>query len=89
MIQINDGQRFVTDPLEATRIAFLVEESDVGTSFGSYLGQQDYTFSKDDVGRLGEIVMEMSPGFVSWRFGSIFCDLRKKYPDKTPYRIVE
>ena len=86
---LNEGQRFTTDPIEALRTAFLVQEEDVGSTMSQYLGSQDYTFVESDVGRLGELVQNMSPGFVSWRFGSIFTDLRKKYPDPTPYVKVE
>lgn len=85
MNQLNDGQRHVIDNLEATRIAFLVEEDDVGQTVPSYLGQSDYTFQPDDVGRLVEVVMEKSPGFQAWGFGSVFADLRKQYPDPKPY----
>lgn len=85
MNQLNDGQRHVIDNLEAIRIAFLVEESDVGQSVPQYLGQTDYTFQPDDVGRLVEVVMEKSPGFQAWGFGSVFADLRKQYPDPKPY----
>ena len=85
MIPLNQGRRFLTDPVDALRTAALVEESDVGTTMGQYLGQSDYTFVKQDVGRLLEVVQNMSPGFMSWRFGSIFCDLRAKYPDPIPY----
>lgn len=85
MKQLNDGQRHVIDNIEATRIAFLVEESDVSQSVPQYLGQTDYTFQSDDIGRLVEVTMEKSPGFQSWNFGSVFADLRKKYPDPKPY----
>lgn len=85
MNQLNDGQRHEVDEYPATRIAFLVEETDVGIEQGQYLGQHNYTFEPKDVGRLVEVVMEKSPGFVSWQFGSIFRDLRDKYPDPFPY----
>lgn len=85
MHQLNDGQRYMTDPLDCLRIACLVEETDVGETFGSYLGQHDYTFEQKDVGRLIEIVQNYSPGFVSWGFGSKFDDLRKQYPNPFPY----
>lgn len=50
-----------------------------------YLGQYDYTFEQEDVGRLIEVVQDMSPGFMSWRFGSSFEDLRLQHPDPFPY----
>lgn len=89
MIPLHDGRRFVTDPLEALRISALVDSDDVGTTMGQYLGQHDYTFEEKDVGRLIEVIQNMSPGFVSWGFGSIFSDLREKYPDPFPYIRVE
>lgn len=89
MIQLNNGQRYVTDPFEALRIACLVGEDDVGETQSMYLGQHDYTFEKKDVGRLIEVIQNMSPGFVSWGFGSVFADLRDKYPDPFPYVKVE
>ena len=89
MHQLNDGQRYITDPLECKRIAFLVEETDVGTSQPMYLGQEDYTFEPKDVGRLVEVVLEYSPGFMSWGFGSIFAELRQQYPNPFPYAKVE
>ena len=89
MNQLNDGQRYLTDPLDALRIAFLVEETDVGETLEMYLGQQDYTFEQKDVGRLIEVVQNYSPGFVSWGFGSIFDDLRQQYPNPFPYAKVE
>lgn len=85
MNQLNDGQRHTVDNIEASRIAFLVEESDVGTAVPSYLGQSEYTFQPDDVNRLVEVVMEKSPGAMCWYFGSIFKDLRQQYPDPKPY----
>lgn len=85
MNQLNDGRRHEIDNIEATRIAFLVEESDVGQSVPQYLGQTEYTFQADDVGRLVEVVMEKSPGFQAWGFGSVFADLRKQYPESKPY----
>lgn len=85
MNQLNDGQRHTVDNIEAIRIAFLVEESDVGNTVPLYLGQTDYTFQPDDVNRLVEVVMEKSAGYQSWYFGSIFSDLRKQYPDSKPY----
>ena len=89
MNQLNDGDRYMTDPLDCKRIPFLVEETDVGTSQPMYLGQHDYTFEQKDVGRLVEVVLEYSPGFMSWGFGSIFDKLRKQYPDPFPYAKVE
>lgn len=89
MHQINNGERFVTDPLECLRTAFLVEETDVGLSLGSFHGAKEYTFQPDDVGRLVEVITEMSPGFISWGFGSIFADLRTKYPETKPYAKAE
>lgn len=89
MRQLNDGERFMTDPLECKRIAFLVEETDVGQTQEMYLGQQDYTFEPKDVGRLVEVVLDYSPGFMSWGFGSKFTELRQKYPDPFPYAKVE
>lgn len=89
MKKLNEGQRFVTDPIEAKRTAYLVEVADVGKEVPGYLGQSTYTLTESDVGRLVEVVINYSPGFVSWRFGSIFCDLRKQYPDPKPYRKEE
>lgn len=85
MKQLNDGRVFITDHLDVKRIAFLVEETDVGRVEPQYLGQQDYEFKPTDVGRLVEVVLDVSPGFVSWGFGSVFTDLREKYPDTQPY----
>jgi len=82
---LNDGRQFVTDPMESLRTAALVEEEDVGSTMGQYLGQHDYTFEQKDVGRLIELIENMSPGFMSWGFGSIFSDLREKYPNPFPY----
>lgn len=89
MHALNQGRQFLTDPPDCSRVAALVEESDVGSALPGYLGQQEYTFTKQDVGRLLETVENFSPGFFSWRFGSIFCDLRKQYPDPTPYRVSD
>ena len=88
MKQLNDGRVYITDHLDMSRIAFLVEETDIGRVEPHYLGQQDYTFQEDDVGRLLEVVLDYSPGFVSWGFGSVFEDLRKQYPETKPY-VVE
>lgn len=85
MQQLNDGRRHEVDEYPATRIAFLVDETDVGLSQESYLGQHTYTFKQQDIGRLVEVVMDKSPGFVSWGFGSVFGDLRQQYPDPFPY----
>lgn len=89
MNQLNDGDRFMTDPFECRRIAFLVEETDVGTTQPMYLGQMDYTFEPKDVGRLLEVVLDYSPGFMSWGFGSKFSELRKQYPNPFPYAKVD
>ena len=89
MLKLNEGQRYVTDPIEASRTAYLVETSDVGVSQSGYLGQSVYTFQEDDVGRLIEVIRNYSPGFFSWSFGSIFSDLRKQYPDPKPYQQAE
>lgn len=75
----------MTDDVEVKRSAFLVEASDVGKSQAMYLGQTSYTFLEDDVGRLIEVVQNVSPGFISWWFGSSFKDLREQYPDPKPY----
>lgn len=86
MKKLNEGQRFTTDPVDASRTAYMVEESDVGKQQLNYLGyNQTYTFQADDVGRLIEVVRNMSPGSVSWYFGSMFSELRKQYPDAKPY----
>ena len=76
----------MTDPVDASRTAYVVEESDIGKQQVNYLGyNQAYTFQKDDVGRLIEVVRNMSPGSVSWYFGSVFANLRNQYPDPKPY----
>lgn len=85
MQALNQGRQFTTDPPGAKRVAALIEKDDVGSTLPMYLGQQDYTFTEEDVGRLIETVENMSPGFFSWHFGSIFNDLREKYPDPFPY----
>lgn len=82
---LNQGRQFTTDPVDALRTGALVESDDVGTTMGQYLGTEDYTFKQEDVGRMIEVVQNMSPGFMSWYFGSIFSDLREKYPDPIPY----
>lgn len=89
MYQLNDGRQYVTDHVDVKRTAFLVEDIDVGTGLWQYLGQGEYTFVYKDVGRLIEIVQDMSPGFMSWGFGSIFVDLREKHPDPFPYVKAE
>lgn len=85
MKALNQGRQYVTDDPQVRRVAALVEEEDVGCEMPMYLGQQDYTFTKNDVGRLIETVENVSPGFFSWSFGSIFKDLADKYPDPSPY----
>lgn len=85
MTPLNQGRRHVADHIDVLRTAALVEAADVGTTMSMYLGQQDYTFELKDVGRLVEVVQNMSPGFFSWGFVSIFADLREKYPDPFPY----
>lgn len=89
MKQLNKGRRFVCDPIEANRTAFIVEESDVGETQDMYLGQDEYTFEPKDVGRLVEVIQNMSPGSMCWWFGSVFSDLRKQYADPFPYVKVE
>lgn len=85
MQQLNNGRRFTTDHLDVLRIALLVEKEDVGSEFDMYLGQTSYTFGEKDIGRLIEVVQNMSPGFMSWGFGSIFKDLNQQYPNPFPY----
>ena len=85
MKKLGEPRRLVTDPIEVQRISFLVEETDVGKTQKMYLGQESYTFLPDDVGRLLEVVKNMSPGFMSWGFGSNFADLRELYPNPKPY----
>ena len=85
MLQLNQGRQYVTDPPKVRRMAALVEQEDVGSSMPMFLGQSDYTFRQEDVGRLIETTEEMSPGFFSWRFGSIFTDLMLQHPDPFPY----
>lgn len=85
MQALNQGRQFTTDPVGSKRVAALVEKDDVGSTLPMYLGQSDYTFTEEDVGRLIETTENMSPGFFSWKFGSIFDDLREKYPDPFPY----
>lgn len=85
MKKVGEARRHEIDSIEVQRIPFLVEESDVGKSQKMYLGQSPYTFLPDDVGRLLEVVKNVSPGFMSWKFGSIFPYLRKQYPETKPY----
>ena len=77
--------RLSSDPVDVVRLPVLVETSDVGKTQPNYLGQGSYTFLPDDVGRVVEITRNMSPGFTSWRFGSVFQEVREKYPDPKPY----
>lgn len=74
-----------SDPIDAVRLTFMVEAGDVGKTQPNYLGQGTYTFLADDVGRIVEITRNMSPGFTSWRFGSVFKEIRDAYPDPKPY----
>ncbi|AXC36501.1 hypothetical protein HOT57_gp57 [Pseudomonas phage phCDa] len=83
--KIGEPRRHEIDEVQVQRIAFLVEESDVGKTQKMYLGKDPYTFLPDDVGRLLEVVKNKSPGFMSWGFGSAFADLRKQYPETKPY----
>ena len=85
MKKVSKARRHEVDDEQVQRIAFLVEESDVGKTQKMYLGQQPYTFLADDVGRLLEVIKNVSPGFMSWKFGSIFPELRKQYPETKPY----
>lgn len=85
MHPLNQGRQYTTDHVDVRRVAALIEKDDVGSTLPQYLGQSDYTFTEQDVGRLIETTENMSPGFFSWKFGSIFDDLREKYPDPFPY----
>ena len=85
MKALNQGRQYVTDPPAVRRTAAIVEQEDVGCAMPMYLGQSDYTFEQRDVGRMIETVENMSPGFFSWGFGSIFLDLREAHPDPLPY----
>ena len=86
MKKIGEPRRHEIDAVEVQRIAFLVEESDVGKTQKMYLGRPEpYQFQPDDVGRLLEVVKNKSPGFMAWGFGSVFADLRKQYPETKPY----
>lgn len=87
MLKLNEGQRYVTDPVDVSRTAYMVEPQDVGITMGNFHGDKSYTFLADDAGRLVEVVRNMSPGFMSWGFGSLFSDLRQQYPETKPYRI--
>lgn len=89
MKPLNQGQRYVTDHVDVLRTAALIEPDDVGSTMGMYLGQHDYTFETKDVGRLIEVIQNMSPGFMSWGFGSIFSDLNEQHPDPSPYVKTE
>lgn len=86
MQKVSDARRHEGDGEQVQRVAFLVEESDVGKTQKMYLGQMPYTFLADDVGRLLEVIKNVSPGFMSWKFGSVFPDLRQKYPETKPYQ---
>lgn len=85
MQPLNQGRQYTTDAPQVRRVAALIEKDDVGSTLPMYLGQSDYTFTEQDVGRLIETTENVSPGFFSWKFGSIFDDLREKYPDPFPY----
>lgn len=85
MRRLNEFRQMFTDPPKAQRVAYLVEPTDVGVTQGFYLGQHNYVFVEDDVGRLVEVTKFMSPNSVSWRFGSVFKDLREQYPETKPY----
>lgn len=85
MKKIGESRPIVTDSVDVKRIPYLVEASDVGKAQPKYLGNQSYMFQEDDVGRLIEVVLGMSPGSMSWWFGSNHKDLREKYPDPKPY----
>lgn len=85
MKKVSEVRRHEIDEVEVQRIAYLVEESDVGKTQKQYLGQQPYTFLADDVGRLLEVIKNKSPGAMSWGFGSIFGDLRALHPETKPY----
>lgn len=89
MSPINEGRRYITDPIDVLRSAFLVEGSDVGTTLEFFHGTKEYTFLPDDVGRLGEVITGMSEDSISWGFGSIFADLRAEYPETKPYAKAE
>lgn len=88
-MKVISTDRDVTDDVAVKRIAVLVEASDVGKTQPNYLGQTSYTFAERDVGRLIEIVKNVSPGFTSWKFGTRFKELRDKYPDPYPYIAIE
>lgn len=88
MRKLNEGERYVTDHVDVVRTAYLVEPIDVGATIDHYHATQKYTFLADDVGRLVEVIRNMSPGSMSWGFGSVFAELRKQYPETKPY-VVE
>jgi hypothetical protein len=83
--KVSEIRRHEIDDVEVQRIAYIIEETDVGKTQKMYLGQMPYTFLADDVGRLLEVVKNKSPGFMSWGFGSIFKDLRQEHPETKPY----
>lgn len=85
MRKVSEPRRFTTDEVEVSRVAYVVEASDIGKTQKNYLGQEPYTFQEDDVGRLLEVVKNKSPGAMSWRFGSMFNDLVAEYPETKPY----
>lgn len=85
MRKVSEARRHEVDDVDVQRIAYVIEESDVGKTQKQYLGKQPYTFLADDVGRLLEVIKHKSPGFMSWGFGSIFGDLRQQYPETKPY----
>lgn len=87
MKKISDARRHEIDAPEVQRIGFVVEACDVGKTQSKYLGQESYTFQADDVGRLLEVVKNKSPGSMSWRFGSMFNDLKKQFPETKPYVV--
>lgn len=89
MQKLNEGRSHVIDPPGVKRTAYLVEPGDVGKTQGKYLGQEPYVFQADDVGRLVEVTVGFSPDYMSWRFTSMFEDLRKQYPDPKPYKVSE
>lgn len=85
MRKVSEPRRHEIDDVDVQRIAYVIEESDVGKTQKMYLGQHPYTFLADDVGRLLEVIKNKSPGFMSWGFGSVFGDLRAQYPETKPY----
>lgn len=85
MRKVSDARRHQVDEVEVTRVAYVVEASDVGKTQKNYLGQGPYTFQADDVGRVLEVVKNKSPGAMSWRFGSMFNDITAQFPETKPY----